>query len=318
MFISIIIPCYNAEKWIGETLENVFSQHGNYQIEVIVVNDGSTDNSEKIIKTNFPNVILITTENMGASNARNIGFNISKGDYIQFLDADDLLADKKLELQLKLLKETGSHISYGNWQYLNESDLGNFKKGEIVKRQMDNPEIDLFTSFWCPPAVYLFKREIVERVGGWHNNLPIIQDARFVLDCAIKGAKFSYTNQIVAFYRNSKSNSLSKDNDNFIVDCYNNATEIEKIWLDKGKLTEQMYLAISENYEFITRVSYKNNKELYKKAYDKLLEYGITDKMIKKNTSKNFYLLNKLLGYENALYLHSKIKKIKNINYLSK
>jgi len=91
MLISIIIPCYNAEKWISDTLESVFSQNGDFKLEVIVINDGSTNNSENIIKVNYPDVILKTTKNLGASQARNLGIQIATGEYIFFLDADDLI-----------------------------------------------------------------------------------------------------------------------------------------------------------------------------------------------------------------------------------
>lgn len=311
--ISVIIPCYNAEKWIEETLESVYSQQGSFELEVIVINDGSTDNSEKIINDTFPEVLLTTTVNQGASKARNLGTTLSTGDYIQYLDADDILAENKIQLQVDLLSETNSDIAYGNWQHYIQNEQGTFHKELIINKRIENPEIDLFSNFWCPPAVYLFNKKIVEKVGAWREDLPIIQDARFVLDCALNGAEFCHLDEVVAYYRRFKSESLSKNQKKFIWDCFNNALDIEKIWNNQGPLSQEKYEALNGCFEFVTRVSYSEDKKLYKLAYEKLLEYGINDSLIKKNASENFYLLKSMFGYKPALFIHTLYGKCKRL-----
>ena len=96
--ISVIIPCYNAANWIAEALQSVVRQ-GLADLEVIVVDDGSTDESVKIAEKDFPFARLIKTENQGASKARNLGTRASTGEFIQYLDSDDLLLPQKFHNQ---------------------------------------------------------------------------------------------------------------------------------------------------------------------------------------------------------------------------
>ena len=86
--ITTIIPAYNVEEYVINAIQSVLDQ--SYKnVELIIVNDGSTDNTEQIIKENYPSINLITQKNKGLSGARNTGIENSKGEYIAFLDADD-------------------------------------------------------------------------------------------------------------------------------------------------------------------------------------------------------------------------------------
>src|SRR4051812_35758314 len=103
--VSVLIPCFNAAKYVGETLECVFRQTWP-QIEVIVVNDGSTDESvAEIRRWRDPRLILLDGPNRGAAAARNGAFRRSTGDFIQYLDADDLIDANKIEQQMRRLAE---------------------------------------------------------------------------------------------------------------------------------------------------------------------------------------------------------------------
>ncbi|WP_158699259.1 glycosyltransferase family 2 protein, partial [Cronobacter dublinensis] len=116
--VSIIIPVYNTEKYIAECLESVLSQYvlgmdAQTAIEIIIVNDGSPDNSLDIIKTyknNYRNIVVIHQENAGQSVARNNAIEIARGEYIFFLDSDDLLPPGAISSLYKLAVETGSEV----------------------------------------------------------------------------------------------------------------------------------------------------------------------------------------------------------------
>jgi len=100
--ISVIIPTYNADKFIAEAIESVLAQ--TYKMfEIIVVDDGSTDKTTDILRKYHEKIQYIFQENRGPSAARNVGINIAQGEYICFLDADDLWTSDKLEAQLKYL-----------------------------------------------------------------------------------------------------------------------------------------------------------------------------------------------------------------------
>jgi glycosyltransferase involved in cell wall biosynthesis len=109
--VSIVIPCYNAEKYVAETIDSVLNQ--SYEnIEIIVVNDGSTDSTEAIVKQ-YP-VQYIFQPNSGVSVARNRGFQESNGEFICFLDADDILFEKTIEQKVRALQnDPGSVLVHG-------------------------------------------------------------------------------------------------------------------------------------------------------------------------------------------------------------
>src|ERR687888_538189 len=111
--ISVVIPCHNARRWIDGAVESALVQ-GVSGLEIIVVDDGSDDGSGELVAM-FPSVRVVRTDQGGPSRARNIGTSLARGTFIQYLDADDLLAAGKLSGQLELLERTGADIAYGDW-----------------------------------------------------------------------------------------------------------------------------------------------------------------------------------------------------------
>jgi len=271
--VSVIIPMFNAERWIEETLASVEGQtYPRHLIEVIVVDDNSTDASAEIVRTKFPTARLLRAESKGASQARNAGTREARGEFIQYLDADDLLVRDKLMRQVQALENTGADVAYGDWQGLIVHENSGFKPGDVMQRRMEEePEIALLVDFWCPPAAYLFRRSIVERVGGWNENLPIIQDARFALDCALHNAEFTYCRGIVAYYRVHSQSSLSRrDPAAFVADCFRNACEVEEWFHGHGGLTEKRRAALIRVFEQVARATYENNPDTFEAAYGAL------------------------------------------------
>src|SRR5690554_6463831 len=114
--ISILMPVFNAEKWLSETIESVLAQvYSNW--ELIIVDDGSSDSSFAVAQSfakKDSRIKVYKQENKGACAARNTAFELSKGEYIQYLDADDLLSKNKIELQLKALEKANDENSIAN------------------------------------------------------------------------------------------------------------------------------------------------------------------------------------------------------------
>ena len=194
--VSIIIPCFNSEKYLNETLKSVFSQtYKNY--EIIIIDDCSTDNTRSIINLYADKLkVEFLTKNMGVSHARNIGTKLSKGKFIQYLDADDVLTPCSIENKLNILTKLNADVAYSQYQILVKQDDGTFKPGKISPKRnknMDlNPEIAVFFDFWTPPAALMFTRKIVEKIGMWNELLTLTQDSRFCLDAARNNGKFVF------------------------------------------------------------------------------------------------------------------------------
>lgn len=298
--VSVIIPAYNAESTIGATLDSVVSQKFPVQqLEIIVVDDGSTDDTAHIVKSDFPFVHLIRTENQGPSHARNIGTQASSGEFIQYLDADDLLAPGKLRRQLETLEKTGADVAYGDWQKLARTPKGKYIKGEEVKRKLRNPEIDLLTDFWCPPAVYLFRHSIVERVGGWNEDLLVVEDVRFLLDCVFQGATFAYCEGIMAYFRVHPSGESLSSRDPIVFPrcCLRNAIEVEKWWQEHGGINQERRQALLKVYGYVARASFERDRPTFETAYQALerLSPGYIPE-----TPTHLRLASQLLGYRRA------------------
>jgi glycosyltransferase involved in cell wall biosynthesis len=257
--VSVVIPAFNARPWIGECLESVARQEPG-ELEAIVVDDGSTDGTTAVVEREFPMARIVRTEHAGASRARNVGTRLARGRFIQYVDADDALAPGKLGVQVKALVDSGADVAYGDWQPLLPESSGPGRYGAAVRRRLDVPEIDLFTDFWAPPAAYLFRRSIVERVGGWDEGLPVIQDARFVLDCALRGGTFAYCPGVMAFYRVHPSGSLSRrDPVAFVRDLLRNAEQVEAWWRANGGLGQGRKEALLKVYARVSRASFEDD-----------------------------------------------------------
>src|SRR4030067_1245470 len=123
--ISVIIPCFNSGKYLRECLDSVLSQTSQ-DFEVIVVDDGSTDDTPSIIKSYGSRVRLIRQDNKGPSSARNAGIKIAQGNYIAFQDADDVWLPRKLELQYRFLQENPPYL----WVY---SDMSTFNDKQVLQ-----------------------------------------------------------------------------------------------------------------------------------------------------------------------------------------
>jgi glycosyltransferase involved in cell wall biosynthesis len=121
--ISVVIPCYNAERYVGAAVRSVMAQ-GVPDVEVVVVDDGSTDGSVGVVRSQFPAVKLVTQANAGVAAARNKGVASAAAPWIAFLDADDLWLPGKLHAQLDALgKAQDARMCYSAWHVWNSSDM---------------------------------------------------------------------------------------------------------------------------------------------------------------------------------------------------
>ncbi len=263
--VSVIIPCFNAAPWIRATLTSVVSQ--SYEdMEIIAVDDGSTDATPEIISNEFTSVRLIRTANHGASAARNLGTSESSGDFIQYLDHDDLLAPGKIVRQIHALNDSDGDVAYGAYQEIDEQGMALLNvKGDWP---MDNPTADLLNRWW-PTGAYLFRKGIVAAVGSWDVRFVIVQDQRFVQECSILGAKFVYCPGLAAFYRLVR-NSPSKNKIMVARDLYKNAIEIRALWDSRGESTEEGRFALMQSFCHVVRISRGEDPDLLDAAKQQL------------------------------------------------
>ncbi|RYE37012.1 MAG: glycosyltransferase family 2 protein [Sphingobacteriaceae bacterium] len=309
MLVSIIIPAYNAAQTIVATLTSALQQKSNlFTTEIIIIDDGSTDTTPEILKNYQHNCFIITQTNAGASAARQTGFEVSKGSYIQYLDSDDLLSDGKIELQLKELITNNGAIAYGDFEKFSEKN-NVYNVEELVTGTVNGEaEIAVFKNFWRPPAAILYARNILEKIT-WNKNLPVIQDARYLLDAVFMGGKLVYTPGVVAKYRVGQVQSLSQRSKlNFVKDCFLNTSEVYLIWQKDLEKNPEKKTALIESLRYCITEFSTINHPLFDQAIDLLLKISpgyIPQKSI------SIKILSLIFGYRNAERLASLKRKLR-------
>ncbi|MET0463964.1 MAG: glycosyltransferase [Chitinophagaceae bacterium] len=204
--ISAIIPCYNYGHLIADTISSILNQ--SYQeLEVIVIDDGSTDNTEAVVKhiaAEDSRVRYFKFPNTGLGASRNRGIAVAKGDYFQFLDADDLLEPRKFEIQEKQFsRHPEADIVYGSVRYFTKTpiDSADLKFTFWGQDQEWMPKLSGNGHSLLPVALKahfshlssaLFSREIVAKVKEFDNEVSAVADYEFLLKCAIHNGFFFY------------------------------------------------------------------------------------------------------------------------------
>lgn len=264
--VSIVVPCYNARRWIGETLAST-RQRSSFQVELIVVDDGSTDGSGELVARDFPEARLVRTENRGCSAARSHGAGLAQGKYLKYLDSDDLLPEGSVARQVALAETSGAEVVYAGWRRLVQEGE-TWVPGETVSQTWQavhaDIEVAFFTHMWCPTGAYLWRAEFLrQRHPGWHSDLPVIQDARYALDAACAGAAFVHDPAIAVWYRTHTSGSVATSSPvKFARDCWRNALEMRDRWEQAGTLNEVRRTALLEVLEYLAFDTYPQERSL--------------------------------------------------------
>jgi glycosyltransferase involved in cell wall biosynthesis len=181
--VSVIIPMYNAESTIKTCIDSVLKQTYKGKVEIIVVNDGSKDNShvivEELIRTNNANINiqLINKENGGVSSARNIGIYSARGEYIALLDADDRWLERKLDVQMEILKSNTQIDFIGCSRNNEELKIFGKKIGTLHKATVK----ELLVKMYPQTSTAVFKRILFEQFGGYNENMTHAEDGELWL-----------------------------------------------------------------------------------------------------------------------------------------
>jgi glycosyltransferase involved in cell wall biosynthesis len=210
--VSILITAYNAENTIGQTLESAIGQTWPRK-EIIVVDDGSTDRTAEVVRQ-FKDVILVSTKNQGQSAAQNHAFSLSQGDYVQYLDADDLLLPDKIEMQLAALRESDSRriLLSSPWApFYHRTRPGRFVRNSLCQdlspvewllRKM-REGIHMQTGTW------LVSRELAKTAGPWDTRLHFDQDGEYFCRVLLASEGTRFVPGTGIYYRMSGMNRVS-------------------------------------------------------------------------------------------------------------
>jgi glycosyltransferase involved in cell wall biosynthesis len=317
--VSIIVPAYNAEDLISECIQSIINQ--TYRnIEIIVINDGSTDGTLEIVNSfTDTRLILVSQENKGCSAAKNQGLRIAKGDFIQYLDADDYLSLDKIEKQVDKLGFNENFTAVCKTVIISDDEKINRLEIDTNLIQNGGKGIDFLLTLWglngnsgmVQPNAYLISRKIANEIGEWNEEISPSpdEDGEYFTRVLLATETVIYTEGINFYRKKLNQNSLSQ---NFSLQrAFNllDTVELKFSHLFKVENTNRIHKLYQLN---ISQVAYQFGVQ-----YPKLIDYSlekIQNKRFKLLRIRNpwlFKLLSYAIGFKNTILLKRILTKVK-------
>jgi glycosyltransferase involved in cell wall biosynthesis len=311
--VSILIPCYNVEQWLPDTIESALAQTWK-NIEIILVDDGSKDNTLAVAKSFASSKVkVISQENAGQSAAENRAFQEAQGDFIEYLDADDLLAPDKIERQIQLLGDSNSEfVASGEWARFYKSP----EEALFVPQPLwtDMSPVDWLICAWeghymMHGAAWLVPRKVAEKAGPWNEKLSLINDFDYFSRILLASQGVKFCQGAKTYYRSGNASSLS-------------ASKSRKAW-ESAFLSLELgtnNLLLKENSQrtrhacatvfqrFIYEV-YPDVPELRRKAETQVRQLGGSD--LPPLGGKSFQQLSRLIGWKLAKRMQTKVRDLR-------
>jgi glycosyltransferase involved in cell wall biosynthesis len=302
--VSICIPAYNCEQYIAATLHCLFKQtYAN--LEIIVADDGSADGTVELLQTiTDARFKYNSLPNRGAAAARNTAYEMSSGEYIKFMDSDDLMSPDSIGNQLKKIIDQPDCIASAKWGRFYKEDATDFKLAvETVWK--DLPGMDwLINSLiesganMMQPGIFLIPRNIVEKAGRWNESLSLIDDFDFMIRVIAASKIVLFCEDALLMYRSGIGNSLSGKNSSKHMDSAFRALNIGIENLLMSQNDARSRLACANTYKRWSYLFYPEYMEYYQAMERNIDQLGGANISIV--GSKSFNLLAKLLGWKNA------------------
>jgi len=212
--VSVIIPNYNRENFIGATIRNLLAQTLK-PYEIIVVDDGSTDNSLGVIHSFGDKVKVLRQANKGPGAARNAGLRVATGEYIQFQDSDDFISLNKLETQVKKIQSTNADLVYGPF-VKGFLEGGRFVPEDVALLQASLPGC-LPLHEWVLRGLSiifqacLIKHDFLRQYGAYRTDLMPSEDSELLFRMGLNGARLAYCPEVLTVYRLHHTNQITAD-----------------------------------------------------------------------------------------------------------
>lgn len=314
--VSILIPLYNSEKYIAETVESALNQTWANK-EIIVVDDGSTDNSLEIVHS-YENSILrvYTQKNKGVCAARNFALTKATGEYIQYIDHDDILDLNKIENQMKyissnhLLETDVVYCAYENFSDNIHNTLpNNFShrdKSYLKPLELFNDMLIARTIIL--PASYLMHRRLIEKAGGWNETLFNNEDGEFYSRIMLEASRVFFVPEVKVYWRTT-TNSLSKRvSEKFLKYKYEAWTSIIELLLSNNNSDKTKYACTQLLNDFI--VEFRPENGLWLKSIERFMKKNNLFFSLEGKSNRHKWLM-KTVGWRRTLLFKEWIKRLK-------
>jgi len=309
--VSIIIPCYNAESYIEKAISSAVKQTWGNK-EIIVVDDGSTDKSWEIISRIKSTVLQkYKIDHAGACAARNYGIRKANGEYLQFLDADDLISPRKIEIQLVSLKNSDSIISCSWCRFAGSTERAIYVEDKLWQ---DQKPVDWLVASWggglmMPPHAWLVPKKLADRAGPWDEFLLGNQDGEYLARVILNShlVQFCNSTEAVAYYR-ATPDSLSQYKDALHLSSRLKSLELCANHLLSIENTERTRQSVASRFLDFAFYSYLHDNLSSEKAEILAQKYGGSNLVLK--SGPMFNLLRLFFGWKTAKRIQYFIRKV--------
>lgn len=314
--ISVIVPVYNSEEFLTESINSLLNQTFT-DFEVICINDGSTDQSLRLLKNlqkRDGRIKVIDRENGGCGSARNAGIEKAEGKYIYFFDPDDYIREDAFEKLYKNAENNNSDMVFSQINWYHEGETINLNKPGIdLEKEFDDVDFDNFTftfrdikryvvNSYFAPWMKLYKSDFlkVENNFKFQENIAF-DDVPFHVETIIKAKRISFVPEAFYQYRTSNKESVSNTSSNSI-DIHRICDIVENIIRDNDLFEE-----LKDNfYEFkivqlILYVISSNSEMYYKSVKYELMKININDLNLPKNIIDRYNLVVNSRDYQEYL-----------------
>lgn len=213
--VSVIIPTYNRAEYITQAIDSVLAQtYTDY--EIIVVDDGSTDNTQEVLEPYMDKITYIYQENTGVSAARNTGICAALGQWIAFLDSDDVWQPEKLTFQMRCVERTGVKVCFTHYSVQRRQGQPRVSQGhseqQVEEQIFDEPfELILRDSFCLCIPTMLIEKKLLEYMGCFDERLKVAEDTRLIYDLAFEVPFAFIDGQLTVVNRTDERQGLVND-----------------------------------------------------------------------------------------------------------
>ncbi|YCM45920.1 glycosyltransferase family 2 protein [Verrucomicrobiaceae bacterium 227] len=310
--VSVCVPCHNAGPYVAQALKSLFEQ--TYRdFEVIVVNDASTDTTAEILDTfKDPRLTVINQKCGSASKARNLAFANSKGVFIKFFDADDIISPGMIEKQVARIEHSERSIATCEWGRFQKKNLSSYTPNrQSVWRDMSSKEW-LIESFrdarpMMQPGVFLIPRNLIEEVGPWSERLSPIDDFEFFSRLLSAANEIKFCDGQTFYYRSGLGNKLAGEQTREAVQgTLDSLLSGTACLLDK-KSTKPAQMACANLLQDFIFTQYPDHEDLRKIAAERIKELGGSS--IEPDGPPQFHHLRRFFGWKLARRIQRLLSK---------
>jgi glycosyltransferase involved in cell wall biosynthesis len=308
--VSILIPCYNARRWIAQAIESALAQTWGDK-EIIVVDDGSTDGSLDVIKQFNGCICREQGPNRGGGAARNRLLELANGEWLQYLDADDYLLPDKIARQMEFAAaHPDVDVVFGpvTVEHWSEHDT----RRELLPIPEPPHDLWVLLASWRLPqtGAPLWRRQAIVDAGRWKPDQPCCQEHELYLRLLIQGKRFAYHPTNGAVYRQWSNETVCKKD---ISQVHRRRLEIEQRLEDylreKEQLTQERLCAINQTRFQIARIAWQYDPDFAQEIMDQVQSLDPRFSPTGAAAPAHYRLIFHSLGFRTAEMLASTIRK---------